>query len=80
MYNININAFYPLTFNKVLDVLQYIEDLNIGVRKSVLFIEKDQTYLIIRCILSKDYLKIEADTKQEIDDLHEHLKRRNMYK
>ena len=80
MYNIDINAFYPLTFNNVLDILQYIEDLNIGIHKSILFVEKDQNYLIIRCILSGEYLKIEADTSKEIDNLHEHLKRRNMYK
>ena len=80
MYNIDIGAFYPLTFDNVLNISQYLEDLNIGITKSILFVEKENTKLVIRCIISGEYLTIEADTEQEINDLHEHLKRRNLYK
>lgn len=80
MYNIDIGAFYPLTFDNVLNISQYLEDLNIGITKSILFVEKENIKLIIRCIISGEYLTIKADTEQEINDLHEHLKRRNLYK
>lgn len=80
MYRINIGAFHSLEFENVADITQYVEDINVGIHKSVRLIEKNTEHLLIRCSVSGDYLDITTNTSEEIDRLHERLKQRNLYR
>lgn len=80
MYRIEVGAFHPLEFETTEHIAQYLEDLNVGITKSIRFIEKNTQHLTIRCCVSGEHLDITADSQEEIDRLDNKLKQRNLYR
>jgi hypothetical protein len=76
---IHSDTYIPYEYDNKHDCLKHVESRCHGLKKSLRFIEKDNEHLTVRCPLSGDYLEI-TGTLEELDWLHNELKRRQWYR
>lgn len=73
------DTYIPYEYKDKIECLKHVESRCHNLKKSLRFVEKDSEHLTVRCPLSGDYLDI-LGTEEELDWLHNELRRRKWYR